>query len=127
MSTNDRKTPTARRRSVLLGAAAGVGALAAGVGAAGVGAAQPQAEAAAFVKGADVSWLPQPEARGYFWNNSAGQRQDLLTILKGDGVTAISLRTWVNPSSHPANGHCGIEETAQLAKRCKDAAMAGFR
>jgi arabinogalactan endo-1,4-beta-galactosidase len=103
------------RRTLLLGAAAGVGAL-------GLGAPTP-AQAATFVKGADISWMPQMEAGGYYWNNSAGQRQDLFTILKGYGITAISLRTWVNPSNHPANGHCSIEETAAMAVRCKNAGL----
>jgi arabinogalactan endo-1,4-beta-galactosidase len=104
------------RRSVLLGAAAGAGALALGAGA-------PAADAATFVKGADISWMSQMEANGYYWNNSAGQRQDLFTILKSYGITAVSLRTWVNPSSSPTDGHCGIEETAQLAARCRDAGL----
>ncbi|GAA4720585.1 glycosyl hydrolase 53 family protein [Phytohabitans rumicis] len=108
-----------RRRAVLLGAATGAGALALGANAV----LAPPAHAAAFVKGADISWLPQMEANGYYWNNSAGQRQDLFTILKGYGITAISLRTWVNPSSDRANGHCSIEETAQLAVRCKNAGL----
>jgi arabinogalactan endo-1,4-beta-galactosidase len=107
-----------RRRTVLLGAAAGAGALAAGAGAL-----MPSAEAATFVKGADISWMPQMEAGGYYWNNSSGVRQDLFTILKGYGITAVSLRTWVNPSSDPANGHCSIEETAQLAQRAKNAGL----
>jgi arabinogalactan endo-1,4-beta-galactosidase len=103
------------RRSVLLGAAAGAGALA--LGTSGV------ASAATFVKGADISWMPQMEANGYYWNNKSGQRQDLFTILKGYGINAISLRTWVNPSNDPANGHCRITETAQLAARCRDAGL----
>ncbi|HVQ93608.1 MAG TPA: glycosyl hydrolase 53 family protein [Mycobacteriales bacterium] len=112
------ETPILRRRTVLLGAAAGVGAVALGEAALA-----PSAQAATFVKGADISWMPQLEARGYFWNNSAGVRQDLFTILKAYGITAVSLRTWVNPSSNPANGHCSIEETAQLAARCKAAGL----
>ena len=88
-------------RRAVLGTAAGAGALALGVG---TGA--PPAEAAAFVKGADISWMPQMEAGGYYWNNGAGQRQDLFTILKSYGITAVSLRTWVNPSSDPTGGHC---------------------
>jgi arabinogalactan endo-1,4-beta-galactosidase len=107
-----------RRRTVLLGAAAGAGAVALGVGAMA-----PAAQAATFVKGADVSWLPQLEAKGYYWNNSAGVKQDLFTILKAYGITAVSLRTWVNPSSDPANGHCSIDETAQLALRAKNAGL----
>lgn len=117
----DRKTSgpiRVRRRSVLLGAATSAGALTLGSGVLA-----SRAQAAAFVKGADISWMSQMEANGYYWNNSAGQRQDLLTILKSYGITAVSLRTWVNPSSDPANGHCSIEETAQLAQRCKDAGL----
>ncbi|WP_460514432.1 glycosyl hydrolase 53 family protein [Flindersiella endophytica] len=120
MTGRDSSVPAqVSRRAVLLGAAAGTGTLA--LGAAG-GLAQP-AQAATFVKGADISWMPQMEAGGYYWNNSSGQRQDLFTILKGYGITAVSLRTWVNPSSDPANGHCGIEETAAMAVRCKNAGL----
>jgi arabinogalactan endo-1,4-beta-galactosidase len=106
-------TTAISRRTLLLGTAAGVGAL---------GLSTP-AQAATFVRGADISWMPQMEAGGYYWNNSAGQRQDLFAILKGYGITAISLRTWVNPSSDPSNGHCGIEETAAMAVRCKNAGL----
>jgi arabinogalactan endo-1,4-beta-galactosidase len=105
-----------RRRRVLLSAAAGAGALALGASHSGRAAA-----AAAFVKGADVSWLPQLEAKGYIWKDKNGTQRDLLAILKDYGITAVSLRTWVNPSSDPANGHCSIEETAQLAQRAKNA------
>ncbi|GIH14916.1 glycosyl hydrolase 53 family protein [Rugosimonospora africana] len=106
------------RRTVLLGAAAGAGALVLGAGALA-----PAAEAASFIKGADISWMPQMEAQGYYWNNSAGTRQDLFTVLKGYGLTAVRLRTWVNPSSDPANGHCSIDETAALAVRAQNAGM----
>jgi arabinogalactan endo-1,4-beta-galactosidase len=107
------------RRTVLLGGAAGAGALALGAGAL----AMPSAEAATFVKGADISWAQQMMAHGYIWRNSSGTQQDLFTILKGYGITAVSLRTWVNPSSDPANGHCSIDETAQLAQQAKNAGM----
>lgn len=106
------------RRTLIVGAAAGVGALA-------LGQAHPSAAQAAapFIKGADISWMPQMEANGYWWNNSAGVRQDLFTILKGYGITAARLRVWVNPSNDPANGHCSLEETAALAVRCRDAGL----
>ncbi|KJK33019.1 arabinogalactan endo-1,4-beta-galactosidase, partial [Lentzea aerocolonigenes] len=60
---------------------------------------------------------------GYYWLNKSGVRQDLFTILKSYGLTAISLRTWVNPSNSPANGHCSIQETVKMAQRCRDAGM----
>ncbi|MFF4615186.1 glycosyl hydrolase 53 family protein [Nonomuraea jabiensis] len=112
----DMRTPVPAelsRRAVLLGA----GALALG---AGTG--TPQAQAATFVKGADLSWMPQMEAQGRIWRNGAGAAQDLFTILKGYGITAIRLRTWVNPSSDPVHGHCAVEETAAMAVRCKNPA-----
>ncbi|MDT7842013.1 glycosyl hydrolase 53 family protein [Streptomyces justiciae] len=116
--TDSRDTEPAglRRRRVLRGAAAGALAL-------GFGPLAGEAQAATYMKGADISWMPQMEANGHYWNNSAGVRQDLFTILKGYGITAVSLRTWGNPSDSPDNGHCGIDETAQLAKRAKDAGM----
>lgn len=79
--------------------------------------------AAAFIKGADVSWLPQMEALGFTFNNASGVKQDLLKILKGYGINAISLRTWVNPSSDPANGHCSQAETIAMAVRCQQAGL----
>jgi arabinogalactan endo-1,4-beta-galactosidase len=103
------------RRSLMIGVAAGAGALALG--------AAPQASAATFVKGADISWMPQMEANGYYWLNKSGVRQDLFTILKSYGLTAISLRTWVNPSNSPTDGHCSIQETVRTAQRCRDAGM----
>jgi arabinogalactan endo-1,4-beta-galactosidase len=103
---------------VLLGTAAGAGALALGAGT------MTEASAASsFIKGADISWLPQMEANGYTFNNSSGTRQDLLTILKGYGINAARMRTFVNPSSDRTNGHCSIDETAALALRCKNAGL----
>ena len=110
------------RRSMLLGA----GALALGAGMApnAFAAAAPEPSlAATFVKAVDVSWAPQMEAKGYTWKNSSGQTQDLLTILKGYGISAIRLRTFVNPSSSATDGHCGINEVAAFAKRIKAAGM----
>src|SRR5690349_7559990 len=63
------------------------------------------------------------EAAGYTWKNASGQTQDLLTILKGYGIGAVRLRTFVNPSSNPNSGHCSIDEVAQFAIRVKAAGM----
>ncbi|HOV13401.1 MAG TPA: glycosyl hydrolase 53 family protein, partial [Spirochaetota bacterium] len=77
-----------------------------------------------FVRGADVSWLPQMEATGYQFYNDNGVKQDCLQILKDHGVNSIRLRVWVNPSSDRASGHCSPEEVVSMAKRVN--AM-GFR
>jgi arabinogalactan endo-1,4-beta-galactosidase len=108
-----------RRRTILAGAAAGAGAVALGTTVL-----RGQADAATtFVRGADVSWLPQMEAKGFTWKDKSGIQRDLLSILKDYGITAVSLRTWVNPSNDPANGHCSIEETAAMAVRAKAAGL----
>lgn len=104
------------RRTLLQGAAIGAGALALGQ----FGVAQAALAATTFYKGADISWVPQIESQGLYWRNASGIRQDILTILKGYGLSAIRLRTWVNP----AGGHCAIAETAAMALRVQDAGMA---
>ncbi|MEX3106311.1 MULTISPECIES: glycosyl hydrolase 53 family protein [unclassified Streptomyces] len=109
------------RRTLLRATTATAGAIAT---AAAFAELQTPAEAAeGFVNGADISWAPQMEARGFSWKNASGQTQDLLTILKGYGITAVRLRTFVNPSSSPTDGHCSINEVAAFAKRVKAAGM----
>jgi arabinogalactan endo-1,4-beta-galactosidase len=111
--------PQLTRRTLLQSAAVGAGALALG------GLAKTEkAQAATFIKGCDISWAQQMTANGYTWKNASGTTQNLLTILAGYGINAIRLRTWVNPSSDPVNGHCSIGETAEMAVQAKNAGMA---
>lgn len=72
-----------------------------------------------FVKGADISWLPQMEATGYQFYNSKGGQENCFKILKAHDVNTIRLRTWVNPSNDKASGHCSKEETVAMAVRAK--------
>ena len=72
-----------------------------------------------FAKGADISWLPQMEASGYKFYNASGQAQDCFQILKDNGINSIRLRAFVNPSSHPIDGHCSTAETVAMAVRAK--------
>ena len=108
------------RRALLRSTAVGASALALGGGLT-----RPrQADAATFVKGCDISWAQQMMALGYTWNNAAGAQQDLFTILAGYGISAIRLRTWVNPSGDPVNGHCTITDTSAMAVLAKNAGLA---
>ena len=77
-----------------------------------------------YIRGADISWYPQMLKSGFVFKNEKGEEQDLLLTLKGYGINAIRLRTWVNPSEDMFAGHCSAEETLALAKQCQDA---GFR
>jgi len=72
-----------------------------------------------FVKGADISWLPQMEATGYKFYNDKGVEQDCFQILKDHGINTIRLRTWVNPSDDKASGHCSKVETVAMAVRAQ--------
>lgn len=70
-----------------------------------------------FFNGADVSWLSQMEATGYVFYNASGKQEDCLDILKDNGINAIRLRVFVNPSGDKINGHCSTAETVAMAKR----------
>ena len=107
------------RRQMLQSSGAIAGALALGSVLRGA----PAAAAATFYKGADVGWLPQMEASGYKFYTDQGVEADCLVILKSFGINAIRLRTWVNPSTDPVNGHCSQSETIAMAVRCKNAGL----
>lgn len=77
----------------------------------------------AFVKGADIGWLPQMEATGYKFYNDNGVEEDCIQILKDHGMNTVRLRTWVNPSNSPQSGHCSRDETVALAVRSQKAGM----
>jgi len=71
------------------------------------------ATAATFANGADVSWVDQEESSGYSFYNSSGVKQDPFLLLKNQGINAIRLRVWVNPSG----GWCNGADTLYKAQR----------
>ncbi|MEY8848551.1 glycosyl hydrolase 53 family protein [Psychroserpens sp. XS_ASV72] len=76
--------------------------------------------------GADISFLPQLEARGMVFHDD-GQEKDAIEILKNHGFNYIRLRVFVNPENEngysPEKGFCGLDYTLQMAKRIKDAGL----
>jgi arabinogalactan endo-1,4-beta-galactosidase len=82
-----------------------------------------QSAQAQYVKGADIGWLPQMEAGGFKFYNSAGVQTNCLQILKDKEINTIRLRVWVNPSNHKTDGHCNKKETVLIAKRAKAMGM----
>lgn len=79
---------------------------------------------APFVWGADISWYPRMREDGFVFRDERGEPAPLLDTLRGLGVNAIRLRTWVDPSEDRHAGHCGAPETLAMARECQDA---GFR
>jgi len=76
--------------------------------------------------GADISFLPQLEARGLKFHDD-GIKRDAIEILKDHGFNYIRLRVFVNPENEkgysPEKGFCGLDYTLQMAKRVKDAGL----
>ncbi len=76
--------------------------------------------------GADISWLPEMEAKGRkFYEN--GQEMDAVHLLKNHGFNFIRLRIFVNPEHaegySPGLGYCGLDSTLAMARRVKEAGL----
>jgi arabinogalactan endo-1,4-beta-galactosidase len=75
--------------------------------------------------GADISFVPQLEARGTTYSDN-GKEKDVLEILKDHQFNWIRLRLFVDPTTengYSKEGYCGLEHTLAMAKRVKAAGM----
>ena len=82
------------------------------------------------ILGADISFLPELEARGLQFYNEQGEVEDAIQILKEHGFNYIRLRIFVHPDRKeggysPGLGFCDLAHTLVMAKRIKQAGM-GF-
>lgn len=77
--------------------------------------------AAAFAKGADISWVTEMEHNGMKFYNAAGVETDCFQLMKDLGLNAIRLRVWVDPKDH--GNWCN---TADLVAKAKRAAKLGM-
>lgn len=71
-----------------------------------------------FIRGADISFLPEIEKAGAVFTSN-GKTEDMLTTLKNSGCNTIRIRLWKNPT----NGHSGLSEVKTLAARVKNAGL----
>lgn len=78
------------------------------------------------ILGADISFLPQLEARGMKFSDR-GVQKDVMDILKDHGFNYIRLRLFVDPANDsgysPGKGFCDLPHTLEMAKRIKKAGM----
>lgn len=76
--------------------------------------------------GADISFLPQLEARGIKFKED-GVEKDAIELLKQHGFNYVRLRLFHNPSLEngysPKDGFCDLAHTLAMAKRVKAAGM----
>jgi arabinogalactan endo-1,4-beta-galactosidase len=96
-----------------------------GLGAAGAPPA-PRKARLGKVLGADISFLPQLEARGAKFSDK-GVEKDAIQILKDHHFNYIRLRIFNNPAADsgysPGKGFCDLPHTLAMAKRVKQAGL----
>lgn len=78
------------------------------------------------ILGADISFLPQLEARGMHFSDK-GVEKDPILIMKDHGFNYIRLRIFNDPARDsgysPGKGFCDLDHTVAMAKRIKAAGM----
>jgi arabinogalactan endo-1,4-beta-galactosidase len=68
-----------------------------------------------FIRGADLSALPQVEVSKNTFYNLDNQQQDFLTILKNAGLNTVRLKLWKNPATNNAS----LSEVKTFANKLK--------
>jgi beta-galactosidase len=78
------------------------------------------------ILGADISFLPELEAKGMVFSDQ-GNAKDAILLLKEKGFNYIRLRIFVNPAAdsgyYPQVGFCDLTHTMTMAKRIQDAGL----
>ncbi|MEQ1623981.1 MAG: glycosyl hydrolase 53 family protein [Sediminibacterium sp.] len=78
------------------------------------------------ILGADISFLPELEAKGIQFSDK-GKTKDAILLLKEKGFNYIRLRIFVNPAADsgysPGKGFCDLSHTLVMAKRVKVAGL----
>lgn len=72
-----------------------------------------------FIRGADLSFLPEIEAANYTFYNRDSIAQNALNIFKDAGCNTVRIRIWKNPST----AHSSFEEVKNLSERVHNLGM----
>ena len=72
-----------------------------------------------FIRGADLSFLPEIEQTGTQFYNIDSVGGNVLSIMQSAGCNTVRIRLWVNPG----NTHSSFDEVSELAKRVKQNKM----
>lgn len=80
-----------------------------------------------FIKGMDISTLPEMEALGFIYKNFDGTPIDAFDLIKENGVNSVRLRIWNDPENFPeSHGYCNLADTVKMAQRIKAHGMSFF-
>ncbi|MEP6583095.1 MAG: beta-galactosidase GalA [Ginsengibacter sp.] len=87
---------------------------------------KPSLKPTGKILGADISFLPELEAKGIMFSDK-GVQKDAIEILKDHGFNYIRLRLFVDPATDsgysPGKGFCDLAHTLEMAKRIKAAGL----
>lgn len=73
-----------------------------------------------WIRGMDISSLPQLLQNGAEYYDFDGNRRDPLELIRENGVNYIRLRIWNDPENMPeSGGFCGLPQTVAFAKKIK--------
>ena len=73
-----------------------------------------------FLKGVDISFLPEYEEAGMIVKDIDGTPVETFDLLEKYGVNAVRLRLWHTPANIvESGGYCSLEHTIAMAKRIK--------
>ena len=72
-----------------------------------------------FMRGADLSFIPEIESYPVEFTDTSGNVKDVVTILKEAGCNTVRVRLWHTPSTE----HSGFAEMAAFCERIKAAGM----
>lgn len=77
-----------------------------------------------FLKGMDISSLPEHLAGGEKFYTADGRCVDAFDLLEENNVNSVRLRIWNQPELVPeSKGYCNLEYTKQMANRIKEKDM----
>ncbi len=77
-----------------------------------------------FLKGADISSVPEKEEKGFLFMDADGNPTDPLDLLAGNGMNSVRLRIWNDPSKVPeSGGYCDLAHTVAMARRIREHGM----
>lgn len=77
---------------------------------------EPPVENTDFIKGADLSFLPEIELSAPSFYNDTGDEEAILTTLKNKGINTVRLRLWHSP----ADQHSSLAEVKTFSQTLKD-------
>lgn len=74
-----------------------------------------------FIRGMDISSMPEMLEKGFRYYDFDGREKDPLLLAKENGVNAIRLRVWNEPwRISESGGYCDKAQTVKFARRVKE-------